>query len=72
MVLFTKSLKVTKLHCVRHRQVDFCAVNYEYFNNHSEVLMKDPSILRQSCSDGIARKLPGMATHKFRKLTQKN
>ena len=30
-----KSLEVTKLRCVRHRQVDFCVVNYMY-DNHSE------------------------------------
>ena len=32
---FMKSLEVTKLRCVRHRQVDFCVVNYMY-DNHSE------------------------------------
>ena len=37
-MLFMKSLEVTKLRCVRHRQIDFCVVNYmyEYFDNHSE------------------------------------
>ena len=39
-MLFTKSLEVTKLHCVTHRQVDFCVVNYEYFDNHLEFLKK--------------------------------
>ena len=38
-MLCTKSLAVTKLHCVRHRQVDFlCSkINYEYnyFDNIS-------------------------------------
>ena len=63
---FTKSIEVTKLHCVRHRQVDFCGINYEYFNNHSE--FKILSASRQSCSDEIARELPHVATHKFRKL----
>ena len=63
-MLFTKSLKVIKLRCIRHRQVDFCVVNYEYFDNHSEVLKKDPSVPQQSCSDGIARKLPHVAAHK--------
>ena len=66
-MLFTKSIKVTKLHCIRHRQVDFCVVNY--FDNHSEFLKKNLSVPRQSCSDGIARKLPHVATHKFTKLT---
>ena len=69
-MLFTKSIEVKKLHCVRHREVDFCVVNYEYFDNHSELKKKDPSILWQSCSDGIARKSPPVATHKFRKLTR--
>ena len=33
---------------------------------------KYPSVPQQSCSDGIARKLPRVATHKSRKLTPKN
>ena len=33
-----KLIEVTKLQCVRHRQVEFCVLNYEYFNNHSEFL----------------------------------
>ena len=60
-----------KLHCLRHRQVYFCVVNYEYFDNRSEFKKKDLSVPWQSCSDQIARKPPCMATHKFRKLARK-
>ena len=68
---FYEITQVTKLHCVRHRQVYFCVVNYmyEYFDNHSEFKKKDPSVPQQFCSDGSARKSPHMAMHKFRKLT---
>ena len=31
-MLFTKSIEVAKLHCVRHRQVDFCK-----YNNYSKL-----------------------------------
>ena len=55
-MLFTKSMEVTKLHCIRHRQVYIlCSKVYEYFDNHSEFSKKDPSVPRQSCSDEIAR-----------------
>ena len=69
---FTKSLVIMKLHYVRHRQVDFCVVNSEYFDNHSEFKKMDPSMSRQSCSDEIARKLPHVAMHNIRKLTRIN
>ena len=56
-MFFMKSLAVTKLHCVRHRQVDFCVVSYEYFDNHSEFLER----IRQSLGSPAVMGLPGCA-----------
>ena len=44
---FTKSVEVTKLHCLRHRQVDFCVVNsavFEYLDNSSEFKSIAPTV----------------------------
>ena len=61
----TRGYKVT----LRKTQVSrFCVVNYEYFDNHSQFLKKNLSAPQQSCSIGIARKSPRVATHKHRRL----
>ena len=72
-MLFTKSLEVTKLHCVRHRQVDFCVtMNISNIStttmNISTTTQNFKKRIRQSLN-GIARKSPRVAAHKFRKLT---
>ena len=63
-MLFMKSLKVTKLHCIIHGQVISTTIQ-----NFSK--KKGSISLSAALQCWVARKSPHVATHKFRKLRDK-
>ena len=64
-MLFTRSLEVTNF-TLRKTQASRLLSSKTI---STTIQKRGPSVFWQSCSDGIARKLPCVATHKFRKLT---